>query len=176
VADDVNKIKNPDFSLGKKLPRGWTWSATRSTMDWSRSSDNSANSVGITITSRDVEDDGSFTQVVVVKPGEHYRIDVTVSADLEPQDEDGGCVLSVQPVLDGESDEGFVSTPPLSKSTQPIAIRTYYEADGETKRLRIAIGVRQAQGTLHIHHVRVYKIIEPELESHILAVDRKSVV
>ncbi len=61
-------------------------------------------------------------------------------------------------------------TPAIRRTTSPVDIRTYYQAPAGVRRLRISCGLVDAQGWAVIHEVRFIEIIEPEEESHPLAI------
>jgi hypothetical protein len=135
----------------------------------------------MTIDSDREEWTGMWSQVVVCKPGEHYRIEATLTADLTvARDMDSGdaagAVLSVLPIVDdlasqlaGPAGERMV-TPGVHRSSRPLAIRTYYHVPKGVRRLRIFVGLVDARGSASIHQVRFIEILEPEETSHPLAI------
>lgn len=180
---DVNKIRNADFSKGRADPRGWSWTATAKGARWQRGlPGRAADAGGVTITTDQAKGGASWSQVVVCKPGEFYRVEATVTCDLSPggnaRSEDvAGVVVAVEPVTDscgGDSPGGSTCqrrlTPGLQQAAEPIAIRTYYEAPEDVRRLRVSVEVIDARGSACIHHVRFIEILEPEEASHPLAI------
>ncbi len=180
---DVNKIRNADFSKGRAGPSGWSWTATAKGARWQRGlSGRAADAGGVTITTDQAKGGAFWSQVVVCKPGVFYRIEATVTCDLSVGgnarlEDVEGVVVAVEPVTDsGEPDAPGGSTcrrrltPGLQQATEPIAIRTYYEAPEDVRRLRVSVGVIDARGTACIHHVRFIEILEPEEASHPLAI------
>ncbi len=176
MADNVNKIKNPDFSLGKLKPRAWTWTARSGQVQWRReSADRDSQPGPVTVVSEVAGGTAEFSQIVVCKPDEYYCIEATVTCEVEAADETAGCVVSVEPVSvepvsEGQSVGKRLVTPGLHRATAPTAVRTYYQAPDDVRRLRISVGLLEARGTVTIHDVRFIRIIEPDLESHLLAV------
>jgi len=173
MTESVNRIKNADFSAGKPDPRNWVWTTRSKGVRWQRgSSGKSWESGGITIISDRPRGTASFAQVVICKPGEFYRIEATVTCDVEAADEAAGCVVSVEPIADGSVTGGVgerLVTPALHLASKPTGIRTYYEAPHGVRRLKISVGLVNARGAASIHHVRFIRILEPDAESHVMA-------
>lgn len=116
-----------------------------------------------------------WSQVVVCKPGEHYRIEATVTCDLAPREktddlEPRGFVLAVEPWAEDQPGGDRRMTPGVTRSSKPIAVRTYYRAPDRIRRLKLSVGLVKARGTVHIHDVRFIQILEPDETAHILAI------
>ena len=116
----------------------------------------------------------AWSQTIVCKPEEFYRIEATVTCDLEIDEagseaDNAGLILTAQPVVEGRPQGRRHETPAIIRTSKQTAIRTYYEAPDEVRRLEITIGVRDASGTARIHEVRVIQVMEPEAISHCLA-------
>jgi hypothetical protein len=174
MADTVNKVKNGDFATGKAAPRHWTWTARTEGVRWERGlQDRPSESGGITIISDSTDGTGLWSQVVVCKPGEFYRIDATVTCDVEAEGDAAGCVVSVQPQgedLEADVADACLATPALHRTSETVDIRTYYEAPPGVRRLKISIGLIEARGSASLHEVRFIRIIEPDADSHMMAV------
>ena len=130
MSSDDNRLSNADFAEGKKAPKRWSWQASGKQVSWNREAASEGDTPGgVTMECDDPSASARWSQVVVCKPGEHYRIDATVTCDLTPIDEAGGFSLSVQPMVDGEAEGPCRTTPVLHRSTEPIDIRSYFETD-----------------------------------------------
>lgn len=162
----VNTLRNPDFQKGKASPRGWVWESTAPGAYWRRY----PSSPGISITSDAVEGTSRLSQTVVCKPGEWYRVEATVTADLVAGDESGGLFLGLQPLKDGLPEGISLATPGVHGASEPIALRAYYQAPVDVRRLKFSVGLVNAKGTAAIHQARFIRIIEPEEEAHLLAI------
>ncbi len=186
MARSLNRIQNPDFAQGTRTPRGWTWSASSTQVHWNREPHRQpANRwpFGVIVTVEGNSGGALWSQVVTCKPRKFYRIEATVSCDLRiaasaaggketPRraPSRAGFVLSVAP-MDHAGEAGReCRTPTISQSSSPRNIRTYYQAPDGVRRLRVSVGIVRAGGTARIHHVRMFEILEPEAESHALAV------
>ncbi|MCH7808799.1 MAG: hypothetical protein IIB60_06190, partial [Planctomycetes bacterium] len=171
MAQTVNRIKNPDFSGGKTVPRSWTWTSETGSTKWQRGEDADQDRAGgISITSPRATAGAWWSQVVACKPGQFYRVEATVTCDVDALDEAGGCLLSIQPMANGRPTGERCVTPAVHRSSGPIDIRAYYEAPADVRRVMVSVGLAQAQGVLRIHHVRFIAILEPDADSHILAI------
>jgi hypothetical protein len=171
MADGVNSIKNPDFSAGKVNPSRWNWSDESGGVQWQRGRPGGpAESGGVVITSDRAGGTAHWSQVVICKPGDSYRIEATAACELEADDESAGCVLRVQPFGEGRPVGERLVTPGVHRASEPVAIRTYFEAPEGIRRLAISIGLVKARGIACIHHVRFIRILEPDALSHVMAV------
>ncbi len=171
MAQKVNKIRNPDFSFGMTGPSGWIWKATGAGKRWRRGPDERfGDRMVMTLTSELPEGSAYWSQVVSCLPGKFYRVEANVTCDLAAGERGGGIALSVQPDTDGRPSGERRFTPALRRASQPIDIRTYYEAPAGVRGLKVSVGLAEATGTARIHHVRFIRILEPDEESHILAI------
>ncbi|MBI4719394.1 MAG: hypothetical protein HY763_16485 [Planctomycetes bacterium] len=131
----------------------------------------SAVSAGITIEVSARPASASWSQTVACKPGEYYRVEATISCALEAEDERHGFVLRLEPAVRYAARGGqTLRTPAIHRSTAPIAVRAYYHAPGNVAAVRLCVGIESARGWVTIHHVRFIRILEPDEESHLLAV------
>ncbi len=160
----VNRIVNCDFSMGKKAPRNWVWMGKRGTR-WMRDSTG-----GVTVIVDRPDSSALWSQVVVAKPGDFYRVEATVRCNLAASGDDAGLILRVEPLVQGRSDDASRSTPGLHHADEPIAIRTYFRVAPGVRRIRVSIGTVNAVGTAWMGQVRFIPILEPDEMSHMLAV------
>jgi len=185
----VNKVANPDFSQGKNAPRNWVWTGKRSGARWRRDE-----AVGIVVESDRAEGTAYWSQVVVCKPGKFYRVEATVTCDLEcvseplsPSGGEGrvrgfsdallstshdaaGLVLRVEALVNGRRRGEPCTTPGVHYADEPIAVRTYFKVPDDVRRVRVSVGVVDAIGTARIGQVCFIPILEPDEVSHVLAV------
>ncbi|MFQ5463017.1 MAG: hypothetical protein ACE5E5_10375 [Phycisphaerae bacterium] len=170
MAATVNRIKNPSFSLGKSDPRHWLWTCEGANAQFERlpAKSKSGGSGGVAIAIADRAGSASFSQIANVKPGEHYRLEATVSCDLAVGDASGGVVLSVTAAGDQPIEKR--ATPPMRRVDQPTAIRTYFTAPEGVHQVTLTIGVHSAQGEARVFDVRFIRILELDLDGHALAV------
>jgi len=175
VNNKVNKIRNPDFSVGKSNPSGWTWHATAKSAVWQKlDSSDSADNTGVLISTRHKKGSAGWCQTLICKPGEFYRIEARVSCDLSADDVHSGLRLSVQPLADNKPVRVRRCTPGLHRVDRPVTIRADYQAPDDVRRLRVSIGIVDAKGTAQIHEVRYIQILEPDTVSNPLAIPAPS--
>ena len=180
MSANVNRIRNPDFSQGEQEPRCWVWSTTVKGARWSRGSlGGPAGTEGIKITSKRLRGAALWSQTVASKPGQFYRVEATVTCSLTVPNERttpeaAGFVLMVEPTVGKRPAGERRVTPGLHRASRPVEVRTYFEAPEDSRRLKLSVGVVDARGTARVHHVRLIEILEPEEESHILALPAPS--
>ncbi|MCH7839181.1 MAG: hypothetical protein IID38_02950 [Planctomycetes bacterium] len=187
MAQSVNKIRNADFSRGRADPTGWVWKASNKSVKWlrgesdgslpsgSRDSNESGSKpakdcVGIAILAGPRAGSADWSQTVVCRPGQYYRIEADVACELEAAGESDGFVLSVQPIQDGKPVGQQSVTPGLHAAETPTAVRTYYQVPPQIRRLRISVGLANARGKAWVGQVRFIRILEPDEVSHITAI------
>lgn len=171
MREDVNIIRNADFSLGKHRPSGWVFQAATKGIEQQRGPvGETGGTTGVTVVSGRAAGTASWSQVVVCKPQEHYRVEATVTCDLAARDEQGGMVLEVQPIKDDKPVGRRLVTPGLHRVSHAIDVRAVYRVPAGVRRLRVSVGIARARGFATVHHVRFIKILEPEEESNILAI------
>ncbi len=161
----VNKLANPDFSLGKTAPRDWVWTGKRGGARWHRGAGE-----GITIESNRAEGSAFWSQTVACKPGVFYRVEATVTCELDARCAAGGLVLRVDASVNGRRRGESCTAPGVHYAAEPIAIRTYFMPPQDVRRVRVSVGVVNAVGTARIKQVRFIPILEPDEMSHVLAV------
>lgn len=184
MSQNVNRIHNADFSRGRGTPARWTWNAGTGPARWERGLQGltldpadaaDAGSSGITIVTEGRDATAHWSQIVVCKPKQFYRIEATVTCDLSAAHEaltegEAGFVLSAQPMIDERPVGEAWVTPGVVRASKPLAVRTYCQVSEGVRRLRVAIGVVHAEGRVCIHHVRFIEILEPDAESHVMAI------
>lgn len=160
----LNLIKNPAFDDGRAKPLCWQLPETNDSVTIER-----PESGGLAIQARDAVDSACVTQTVVVKPGEHYRIEAVVSGDVVPVAPGGGIIVSAQPTAPDGTPGELDITPPITKSYEPFRTRGYLEIPEGVRRLKVDVGLLHASGSAVIHDVSVMGVIERDEESHLLA-------
>ena len=170
----LNKIRNASFSEGKSVPRGWTWKTTMKDARWQRGS-GSTDGGGMRIITKRASGTAWWSQVIVCKPGEFYRVEADVRCVLSVSksrrnEDDPGLVLAVQPSRNGRRSGVEHATPGLRRASSRVTVRAYYRAPEDVRRLEVSVGVLNARGTATIDHVGLFEILEPETISHILAI------
>ncbi|MCH8252338.1 MAG: hypothetical protein IID36_07795 [Planctomycetes bacterium] len=169
MTDNVNILRNADFALGKTAPRNWLWDCDRRSTTWSRESHDDGPAV-LTVSGEESAATGYFSQTVRCKPGLYYRVEATVSGDLRSADESGGIIIVVQPLLDDHPHGAPLVTPGVHRATEPIDIRAYFQAPDDVRTVSVSVGIATATGTARIHEVRFIEIIEPDEQSHMMAI------
>lgn len=166
----VNKIRNPHFAGGKKAPTSWTWDASgEATFERIEGGDGEESGVSITLAQPDAR--AGFAQRVVCKPETHYRIEMRISCDLsDPGDEPGGASLTLTPVEGVEPAGETLHTPPVTNATSPVDVAAYWKSPEDIRRADISVVVAGTAGWATIHDVRFIEVLEPDQESHILAI------
>ncbi len=110
-----------------------------------------------------------WSQTVVCKPDEYYRIDAVVAADATVADVRGGVVIVIEALEDGEVVDTR-STPGIHRALTPETVRAFYLVPEGVRRLKISVGLVEAFGKAELHAVRFIEMIEPDELSHPLAV------
>ncbi|MGD2108996.1 MAG: hypothetical protein PVI86_06350 [Phycisphaerae bacterium] len=129
----------------------------------------------MTVTQDDETATALWSQVVVCKPGENYRIEATVRCNLTGAErseefDPSGFVLAVQPWAEDKPIGDRRTTPGLLSASEPTAVRTYFEAPDGVRRLRLSVGIMNARGEADILDVRFIQILELDAVSHVLAI------
>lgn len=171
----VNKIRNASFDKGQAGPRHWVWSASGRWLRWRRGgAEGSAELGGMIIESDKAAGSAWWSQEIACKPETAYRVEATVSGEVRcaagSAEGEAGLVLAIEPVLEGKPIGNRRETPGLCRSSAPIAIRAYYETDENVRRVRVSFGLNNASGKFRVADVRFIEILEPEEESHALAI------
>jgi hypothetical protein len=173
MTKNVNRIRNADFVRGRSEPLTWKWSAKGGRANWERGVATELDGArGVTINLKGTNGAAHWSQVVVCKPQQCYRIEATVTADLESDAEAvdaAGVVIEVQALKNDRPVGRVYVTPGICRASSPTAIRTYLETPVEVRRVRVRVGVTQAQGTACIYHVRFIEMLDADEASNILA-------
>ena len=125
---------------------------------------------GVSIHCEKDETSAGWSQTITCKPEEFYRVEAVVSCDLTAPTESAGFVLSVQPTVDGEPAGEKRSTCGLRHTSRPTIVHATLCAPTGVRRLEVRVGAEAAAGTVTIHEVRVVQVLEPDEESHVLAI------
>lgn len=170
----INKIRNAQFARGTDLPTGWTFKATSKSIRACRPQGTTGKH-GILLKSTALQATGFLSQIVACKPEEFYRVEATATCELsrptsDPHDADCGLILTIQPLKNKrEIGEPWV-TPPLTRCDDPLSIRAYFEVPENIRQVRVSVGIVRARGLARIEEVRFIPIIEPEAQSHAIAI------
>ncbi len=103
-----------------------------------------------------------WARSVAVKPGKTYRAEATVSFRPSSLAEGGGVCLSVRPLAEDSAGSAGETTPPVARSSSPVAIRAYYSVPEGVRRVEFSVGIVNARGRAIIHHVRLIEILDVE--------------
>jgi len=175
----VNIVANPSFKSGGKRLTGWKWLGDANS-EWRRleidasspehrSTGHCSRTNGVEIHRRNDAGFVSWYQVLKCKPGEFYRVEADVRANLTTQSDSGGVFLSVQPMQAGFPVGERLSTPRIHRSMHPTTLRAYWQAPEGIRRVEVRVGVEGATGAAWIETVRCMHILEPDEVSHPLA-------
>ena len=163
VASGTNLIHNSDFSQGKTVPTRWSWRVSGGDPRWLRLADDAPDGQrGMAIFAEDEPGTACWVRSVAVKPGKTYRAEATVSFRPSPLAKGGGVCLSVRPLGEGAAEAAAESTPPVARSSSPVAIRAYYTVPKDVRRVEFSVGIVNALGRAIIHHVRLIEILDVE--------------
>ena len=168
MSERSNKISNPNFLRGRGTPASWRWDASGIGARWERGTAKSK--LGLTITTSRRVSQAGWSQVLTCKPGEFYRVDADVRCHLEAADERAGFVLSVQPLVGTRPFGDLQETPGVHVSSRTCTVRAFYQAPEGSRRVRLSVGVVNAKGWTTIESVRFLHTLEPEEDSHLLAI------
>jgi len=170
VAIVVNKIKNPDLSLGKRSPQAWLWSSTSPKAKLSREPQ-TGEGVGpvAIICAEDAPASAFVTQRVICKPGEYYRVEVTATCDLTCDDHQSGLTLRMASIQNDQVIGQPRFTPPIHHSRTAKDICAIFLAPTDVRRADVSVGIQNATGSVTIHEVRFIRVLESDEISHPLA-------
>ncbi len=161
----LNMIKNPAFTEGKKKPLRWDWGTTDESVVVERPNCGD----GITIRCDNPVELAMLSQTVTCKPDEFYRVEATVSCELQGRCESSGLVLTAQPFDKTKPAGEKRITNAITIAYEPFTVRGYIEVPEGARRLAIEIGLEHACGSVTIHRVAVLGVLEPEETSHLIA-------
>ncbi len=167
----VNKIKNPDFSRGKRSPQAWQWSSTSPQAQLIREPQSDGD--GGPLAKLQVENASAsafVTQRVICKPEEYYRVEVTASCDLKCDDELSGLTIYVASIQDDKIVGEPRFTPPIRRCSQAKDICAIFHAPEGVRRVDVSVGIQNATGSATLHEVRFIRVLESDEVSHPLAI------
>ena len=168
---NVNRVRNADFSRGIAAPAYWDCITKGAGAHWGRPvCKGTEKPSGVEIHSTGISSDACLKQAIACTPKQFYRVEATVTCELTAADESTGLMLTVQPLRDGRPAGRRLATPGLHRSSGPIAIRAVFQAPRGVRQVNVAIHLTNAVGSARVHHVRFINIMEPEAESHVLAI------
>lgn len=178
----VNRVRDPEFTRIDRAASPWSWSLTgpRRAASWEQ-----AEPVGVAVNLARPDCSARWQQTVACRPGEYYRIEAVITCDLHAESEHGGARLVLEPgpaelvpkpsrrkpnIGPAEPPPQPLATPPVSRASHPTTIRAYYQAPRGVRKLTIGVEFIAATGTATIQEVRLIHILEPDEESHVLAI------
>lgn len=163
-----NQVRNADFKRGKTSPAAWEWFGPRGGVRWER--ENGASEPGVTIVASRRSSTAGWRQVLPCKPGEFYRVDADVRCRLDAADERSGFVMSMAALSEPRRAADRLETPAVHRATRTCTVRAVFEAPSDARRMCIAVEIVNAKGWATIEAVRVLNMLEPEEDSHLLAI------
>lgn len=163
MAKSVNRLRNPEFSQGRLAPRHWTLHRRGPGVSIGRDADGAA-----ALVCRRAGSQGWVSQSVRCKPGEYYRVEAVVNGAPVVCSEDAGAFLSIR-TQSGLSPAVSRRTPTVHAMERPTTVRAYFQAPAGVREAQIGVGLCNAIGSIQIQEVRFIHILEPEEESHPLA-------
>lgn len=166
VSSKVNRLRNPRFSHGREVPRGWSWEGTAGA-SWRCSIDADGRRNGLLIEVAEERAEGRIEQRARCRPGDFYRVEAVVEAHLKAQVGLGGCSLCIAPATEKPQ---WLSGAAVAETGDRQTLRGYYEAAEDCREVRIGVEVRGAVGSARVEEVRFIRILEPEEEAHVMAI------
>ena len=167
--DDLNLVKNPRLADGRTVARGWRWTGQGKAAGWSREVPAGDQDPVMTVRCEKPDGAAGWARHIRCKPEEHYRVEVVVCCNCQCAEDNGGFVLSLQPVRDGAACGRRMELPAPYRLDEPTILRAYYQAPPEVRRLELSVGLVRARGLARIHEVMMFPILEPEAKSHVHA-------
>ncbi len=168
--DELNLIKNPRFTLGKRTPRLWRWCADGEARWGHQPSPNGRAGRVMLIEAERPDQSAVWSQTIPCRRNQHYRIEADIECDCGGADEESGVVLSVQ----CHGDEGPMGEPlrfaPVQRASKRLTLRGYFKTAPEARRVEIRVGLVRARGWARVYDVRLMKNLELDACSHVLAV------
>lgn len=166
MARIVNRLRNPRFHLGKDTPRYWGWSTTCPSVQVTRPDISADRDGGITFRHDSPRGVSRLEQTIKCRPGQYYRVEAVISCDLDAGARHTGLCLTLRTVDDSLN----LCSTAIHRATQPLAVRAYFQAVKGVNRVNVGVALSAVVGTATIHEIRFIPIIEPEEESHPMAV------
>jgi hypothetical protein len=166
MLDELNKIRNSDFSVGGRKPKSWQWRQEGAGVTW-RPADPPQNGdlAGAVLHSAAASATGLWTQDFRLKKNQHYRVEAVVSCVCRSDRADGGLVLSLHFPDENGAAHQPMATAPLRRAHE-FTLRAYFKTPPGARVAQLRVGLENAGGSATIHDVRVLPVIEPESKSH----------
>jgi len=164
MAKSVNRLRNPNFSKGGPSPNHWTLHRRGTGVSFRRTTDGVA-----VLQCKRAGSIGTLSQVVRCKPGEYYRVEAVVRGSPVACSEEAGAFLSIRPIGDGRPRAEARRTPPVRGVADWVTVRAYFHAPPEVREAEVGVGLVDAVGSVEVRTVRFIHVLEPEEESHPLA-------
>lgn len=167
MSDDVNLIKNPDFSRGTATPRSWAWTVEKGRADCSRDASGSDQVPGVIELRADEVATAALEQDVPCDGETSYRVEAVLSCSLAGE---GGAAIWIEPLTRDGPSRASRHTAFIRQCAHPFTVRAYVKTPEKVKKLRIRVGFSGSRGFLRIFKVRCIPILPPDEVSHPLAV------
>lgn len=160
----VNRLRNPNLKLIGSAPRGWTVRSQGKGVLL-----RPAPGGGALLTLKPGGRRAWLEQTVRCKPGEFYRVEAVVCCYELGTSNGGGAFLGIRPALRRRSAGDQLQTPPQGSTDGPVTIRAYFQAPPGVREAVVSVGLTEACDAAEIRQVRFIHVLEPEQESHPLA-------
>lgn len=170
----VNRIRNPELRFTRGELRHWEFKGRTKSASHSPAPDG-----GVRIEAKSAPHPTSFRdegggsqprleQIVRCKPGEFYRVEAVIRFQLLGSAMDAGSCLTIEPLI-GRRRGDRRSTPPVKTDNAWTVVRAYFQAPPGVKESVVSVGLAGGAGRADVQSVRFIHILEPEEESHALA-------
>jgi len=160
----VNRIRNPNLKTIGRTPRGWTLRSKRQGALLCP-----APNGGLLLTLKRRRSGAWLEQTVHCKPGEFYRVEAVVRFYELGESEGGGAFIGIRPVGGRQGAGDPLRTPPQGMTDDLVTIRAYFQAPPGVREAVVSAGLVDAWFSLELRQVRFIHVLEPEQESHPLA-------
>lgn len=173
----LNKIRNADFSRGRSRPASWDLTEPPPSPWVYHRGDANGEVAGIALCATKPTTSG-WSQRFRCRKDQYYRIEALVSCACAVQPGrgrrngsvgSGGLVVAVEMYDQGQRPIERYELPPLVTADRLIH-RAYFKTPTAARSVRVSVGLANATGSVAIHEVRVFAVIEPELKSYALAI------
>jgi len=163
MIDELNRIRNSNFSAGTRAPRAWEWRADGRGATWEPLPHAGNGGIaGVCLRGAQATSRGVWAQTFTTRKDQHYRIEAVVSCDCPGPD--GGLVMSLTPLDASGRMLAELATAPLRRAER-FTVRAYYRTAADVRRAELTIGLIGA-GSASIHDVRVLPVLEPDARCH----------
>lgn len=181
MSQNLNRIANASLTRGKGSPTKWTWESSHRRVRWNREPSADGSGKTMRVVSDDPQSEWSWSQVVRCAPDKYYRVEALVSCDIMPTEKRGGLRLTIEPIVPKsrttprknkrpESPAFAWRTPAMDRSANVTTLRAIYQAPPDIRELKVSIGAVGSAGLVEIHEVRFISVLEPDEESHPMAI------